>query len=84
MSSILPQSVQAGMGSLPESIQAVVERFPDFVVALLSNKTAVVLTTSAAAVFSWFFISYHTSPLKQYPGPFLAGKNPFSQVLHII
>jgi hypothetical protein len=78
MSSILPESFQAGgLDTISESIHALTQRLPDWLVELLSSKTAVVVTTSAAAVFSWFFISYHTSPLKQYPGPYIAGKTMF-------
>lgn len=36
----------------------------------------VALVTPAVTCFLWFFVSYHTSPLKKYPGPFLAGMRP--------
>lgn len=40
-------------------------------------KAAIVLLTPAITIFLWFFVSYQTSPLKKYPGPFLAGScNP--------
>ena len=26
------------------------------------------------AIFLWFVVSYYTSPLRRYPGPFLAGQ----------
>ena len=28
----------------------------------------------ALTIFLWFLVSYYTSPLKKYPGPFLAGE----------
>lgn len=30
----------------------------------------------AITIFVWFFVAYQTSPLKKYPGPFLAGQSP--------
>ena len=36
-------------------------------------KAAILLLTPAITLFFWFFVSYQTSPLKRYPGPFLAG-----------
>ncbi|KAI1078502.1 cytochrome P450 [Whalleya microplaca] len=38
-----------------------------------SNKLATVVVTITIAVSLWFFLSYQFSPLKQYPGPLLAG-----------
>lgn len=46
---------------------------PDFLAAVRSNKAALLVLTPAITIFLWFFVSYHTSPLKKYPGPFLAG-----------
>jgi hypothetical protein len=37
------------------------------------NKLAALVLAPSIAVFLWFFVAYQTSPLKQYPGPFLAG-----------
>ena len=45
------------------------------IAAVLANKLAVVVLAPSIAVFFWFFVSYQTSPLKKYPGPFLAGKS---------
>jgi hypothetical protein len=46
----------------------------DLVLAgVLANKLSVLLLSPAIAVFLWFLVSYQTSPLKKYPGPFLAG-----------
>lgn len=36
----------------------------------------------AITIFMWFFVAYQTSPLKKYPGPFLAGK-PFYVIAHL-
>ncbi|KAK3336366.1 cytochrome P450 [Cercophora scortea] len=40
---------------------------------LQANKLASLVLAPSIACFLWFFVSYHTSPLKKYPGPFLAG-----------
>jgi hypothetical protein len=37
------------------------------------NKLAALVLAPSIAVFLWFLVAYQTSPLKQYPGPFLAG-----------
>lgn len=46
-------------------------------VALLESarqyKAGIMLLTPAITIFLWFFVSYQLSPLKKYPGPFLAG-----------
>lgn len=46
-------------------------------VALLQTarqyKASILLLTPAITIFLWFFVSYQLSPLKKYPGPFLAG-----------
>ncbi|KAL2157081.1 hypothetical protein VTH06DRAFT_7037 [Thermothelomyces fergusii] len=48
----------------------VVTRFP----IVERNKLLTTLVFGPAlAIFLWFCVAYHTSPLKQYPGPFLAG-----------
>ena len=65
MESMLPES----HGILPQSL-------PEFLTVVKENKAALVFLTPAITIFLWFFVSYHTSPLKKYPGPFLAGK-PF-------
>ncbi|SPO00302.1 related to pisatin demethylase / cytochrome P450 monooxygenase [Cephalotrichum gorgonifer] len=36
-------------------------------------KAAILMLTPAITIFLWFFVAYQTSPLKRYPGPFLAG-----------
>lgn len=36
-------------------------------------KASIMLLTPAITLFLWFFVSYQLSPLKRYPGPFLAG-----------
>lgn len=40
------------------------------------NKLSAVVLGPAVAVFLWFFVAYQMSPLKKYPGPFLAGTWP--------
>ena len=46
----------------------------DLVLAgVLGNKLGAVVLAPTIAVFLWFLVSYQTSPLKKYPGPFLAG-----------
>jgi len=47
-------------------------------VSLLTNPQVVKLgiifgVTPLVTIFLWFLVSYQTSPLKKYPGPFLAG-----------
>lgn len=37
------------------------------------NKLSAIVLAPSVAVFLWFFVAYQTSPLKKYPGPFLAG-----------
>jgi hypothetical protein len=37
------------------------------------NKLSALVLAPSVAVFLWFFVAYQTSPLKRYPGPFLAG-----------
>ncbi|KAH6843270.1 cytochrome P450 [Chaetomium sp. MPI-CAGE-AT-0009] len=37
------------------------------------NKLSALVLAPTVAVFLWFFVAYQTSPLKKYPGPFLAG-----------
>lgn len=38
-----------------------------------SHKLSIFVLAPSVTVFLWFFIAYQTSPLKKYPGPFLAG-----------
>lgn len=38
-----------------------------------ANKLSAIVLGPSVAVFLWFFVAYQTSPLKKYPGPFLAG-----------
>jgi hypothetical protein len=38
-----------------------------------ANKLSAIVLAPSVAVFLWFFVAYQTSPLKKYPGPFLAG-----------
>ena len=46
----------------------------DLVLAgVLGNKLGALVLAPTLAVFLWFLVSYQTSPLKTYPGPFLAG-----------
>ena len=49
----------------------------DLVLAgVLGNKLGALVLAPTVAVFLWFLVSYQTSPLKKYPGPFLAGMWP--------
>lgn len=54
-------------------------------VALLQQarqyKASIVLLTPAITLFLWFFVSYQLSPLKRYPGPFLAGSFHLSNLV---
>lgn len=43
-------------------------------------KAGILLLTPAITIFLWFFVSYQLSPLKKYPGPFLAGSSPLSLI----
>jgi hypothetical protein len=43
------------------------------------NKLSVFVLAPSVAVFLWFFVAYQTSPLKKYPGPFLAGMRSMLQ-----
>ncbi|KAK3694224.1 cytochrome P450 [Podospora appendiculata] len=42
-------------------------------ITIQANKLAALILAPSFACFLWFFVSYHTSPLKRYPGPFLDG-----------
>lgn len=41
--------------------------------AAQSSKLTLLVVAPSIACFLWFFVAYQTSPLKKYPGPFLAG-----------
>lgn len=47
-----------------------------------ANKLGVFVLAPSIAVFLWFSVAYQTSPLKKYPGPFLAG--PYLNLCPII
>ena len=46
----------------------------DWATAASDNALVLLFLVPSITCFLWFFVSYHTSPLKQYPGPFLAGQ----------
>lgn len=37
------------------------------------GKLSILVVAPSIAVFLWFWVAYQTSPLRKYPGPFLAG-----------
>src|SRR5690348_5515293 len=39
----------------------------------LAGKLSVLVIAPSIACFLWFWVAYQTSPLRKYPGPFLAG-----------
>ncbi|KAK0634755.1 cytochrome P450 [Bombardia bombarda] len=43
------------------------------ITSLLANKLGILILGPLVTTFLWFLVSYQTSPLKRYPGPFLAG-----------
>ncbi|KAM7195564.1 Pisatin demethylase [Naviculisporaceae sp. PSN 640] len=51
--------------------------FPDWILAIAGPQTVKLVTifglVPSFTIFFWFFVAYQTSPLKKYPGPFLAG-----------
>lgn len=57
-------------------------------VVLLENarqyKASVLLLTPAITIFLWFFVSYQLSPLKKYPGPFLAGVSHLALLFRVL
>lgn len=64
-------SPAAAHGSLPTGT-------PEFDLAQVlagvwGHKLSILVLAPSVAVFLWFFVAYQTSPLKKYPGPFLAG-----------
>ncbi|KAK4147374.1 Pisatin demethylase [Dichotomopilus funicola] len=48
------------------------------------TKLTALILAPAVAVFLWFFVAYQTSPLKRYPGPFLAGWTNLWRVWQVI
>jgi len=38
-----------------------------------AGKLSVLVIAPSIACFLWFWVAYQTSPLRKYPGPFLAG-----------
>lgn len=44
-----------------------------FLAGTLGARLLALILAPTVAVFLWFFVAYQTSPLKRYPGPFLAG-----------
>ena len=42
--------------------------------AVHSHKSTIFVTAPLVSLFLWYFIAWQTSPLKKYPGPFLAGE----------
>lgn len=38
-----------------------------------TGKLTVAVVAPSIAIFFWFWVAYQTSPLRKYPGPFLAG-----------
>lgn len=42
--------------------------------AVRSHKSTIFITAPLVSLFLWYFIAWQTSPLKKYPGPFLAGE----------
>ncbi len=56
-------------------------RFPISSIKGLSGAEVVValLLVPLATLLAWFTISWATSPLRGFPGPFLAGQLPYSK-----
>lgn len=52
--------------------------------AAQSSKLTLILVAPSIACFLWFFVAYQTSPLKKYPGPFLAGWTNLWRVWKVI
>lgn len=50
------------------------KELPDLLTALQTNKRTLVVVVPAITVFFWFLVSWITSPLRKYNGPFWAGK----------
>ncbi|KAK4096345.1 cytochrome P450 [Parathielavia hyrcaniae] len=48
------------------------------------SKLAALVLAPWIAVFLWFLVAYQTSPLKRYPGPFLAGWTNLWRVWQVI
>ncbi|KAK0649763.1 cytochrome P450 [Cercophora newfieldiana] len=45
----------------------------DFNVSSNAGKATIAVIAPSIACFLWFWVAYQTSPLRKYPGPFLAG-----------
>lgn len=62
----------AANGGLPPTGGSALD-LTSLLAGVLANKLTAVVLAPSVAVFLWFFVAYQTSPLKKYPGPFLAG-----------
>ncbi|KAL2126473.1 hypothetical protein VTI74DRAFT_844 [Chaetomium olivicolor] len=49
-----------------------------------SHKLSIFALAPSIAVFLWFYVAWQTSPLKKYPGPFLAGWTNLWRVWQVI
>ncbi|KAL3293974.1 benzoate 4-monooxygenase cytochrome p450 [Colletotrichum asianum] len=61
------------MDSVPFPANGTIPPWQNLLGEAQSHKASIVLLTPALSCFVWFVFSWSTSPLKKYPGPFLAG-----------
>ncbi|OHF04526.1 benzoate 4-monooxygenase cytochrome P450 [Colletotrichum orchidophilum] len=61
------------MGSMPFPHNGTSSSWETILTSAQSHMASLVLLTPAISCFLWFFASWQTSPLKNFPGPLLAG-----------
>lgn len=72
-------SLKAGLASLP--VDSAVEALTEVCAWLAGNATAVFVGVPVASTVLWYATSYVTSPLRKYPGPFLACRCRYPNLL---
>ncbi|KAK4156595.1 Pisatin demethylase [Chaetomidium leptoderma] len=73
----------AANGGLPPADGSALD-LTSLLAGVWGNKLSVLVLAPSIAVFLWFFVAYQTSPLKKYPGPFLAGCTNLWRVWQVI
>lgn len=68
MASILPS------GFASPAVDSWLEDYGHILYDIRFQIASATVLVPAITIFIWFFVAYQTSPLKKYPGPFLAGK----------
>ena len=76
MTSILPS------GFASPAVEAWLDDYQHLLYDARFQIASAAVLVPAITLFLWFFVAYQTSPLKKYPGPFLAGQRPHVVIAH--